>query len=264
MANNEQDNSSTKYNIPNISRALQILEYLTGEKTGCTIAQIAAHFSYPKNSVFRIMKTLEHYGYIEESGRTYQTTPRLLYLGYARMRNMGLIENSLDIMHALRDEVNETVMIGTLHGNQIVIIDQLPSFHNIKFTTEIGKRVTLHASSPGKAILAYLPREEQRMLLDQIKFVRYTDNTVPGKKEMVEELEKIKEQGYAIDDGEENPECHCVGSVILDYREFPVASLWTVGPSFRLLPEKYDTIGPIVKDYATQISRRFGYDPVRR
>ncbi len=260
----ELKQEGTKYLVPNISRALKILEYLTTEKTATSLSQIAEHFSYPKNSVFRIIKTLEHFGYVEESERKYQTTPRLLYLGYSRMRNTGLVENSLDIMHALRDEVNETVMIGTLHGNQIVIIDQVPSFRYIKFTTEIGKRVTIHASSPGKAILAFLPKQEQKMLLDQVTFTRYTDHTIPSKSDMCEELKTVRERGYAVDDGEENPECHCVGSPILDYRGYPIASLWTVGPSFRLVPELYDQIGPVVKEFAMQISRRFGYDPVIR
>ncbi len=264
MENYEQEEQEIKYLVPNISRALKILEYLTSEENATSLSQIAEHFSYPKNSVFRIIKTLEHYGYVEESERKYHITPRLLYLGYSRMRNTGLVENSLDVMHALRDEVNETVMIGTQHGDQIVIIDQLPSFRYIKFTTEIGKRVTLHASSPGKAILAYLPKQEQKMLLDQITFTRYTDHTIPSKSDMREELKRVKERGYAIDDGEENPECHCVGSPILDYRGYPIASLWTVGPSFRLTPDLYDQIGPLVKDFAMQISRRFGYDPVTR
>jgi DNA-binding IclR family transcriptional regulator len=259
----DEETTGSKYLIPNISRALKTLEYLTTETAGASITQISEHFSYPKNSVFRIIKTLEHYGYVEETNRKYQTTPRLLYLGYARMRHMGLIENSLDVMHALRDLVNETVMIGTLHINQVVIIDQLPSLHYIKFTTEIGKRVNLHASSPGKAILAFLPKKEQQMLLDQVTFTRYTDFTIPSKDAMLKEIKKVKELGYAVDDGEEYPECHCIGSPILDYRGYPIASLWTVGPSFRLVAAMYDTLGPIVRDHALQISRRFGFDPVK-
>jgi DNA-binding IclR family transcriptional regulator len=258
----QKEKEQNKYLIPNVARSLKILEFLANEENKAGIAQIASHFDLPKNSVFRIIKTLEHYGYIEETDRKYKTTPRLLYLGYASMRNVGFIENSLDIMHLLRDEVNETVMLGTLLGKQIVIIDQLPSFHYIKFTTEIGKRVTVHASAPGKAILAYLPEPEQMALLNQIQFTRYTDHTIPSKSDMIEEIKTVRDRGYAIDDGEETPECHCIGSPILDHRGFPIASLWTVGPSFRLVPDLYDKIGPVVKDFALRISRRFGYDPV--
>lgn len=262
MKDFKQEKEQNKYLIPNIARALRILEHLANAENEASIAQLASHFDLPKNSVFRIIKTLEHYGYIEENNRKYKTTPRLLYLGYASMRNIGLIENSLDIMQALRNEVNETVMLGTLLGNQIVIIDQLPSFHYIKFTTEIGKRVTVHASAPGKAILSFLPDAEQIALLDQIQFTRYTDHTIPSKSEMIDEIKTVRKRGYAIDDGEENPECHCIGSPILDHRGFPIASIWTVGPSFRLVPELYEKIGPVVNEFALQISRRFGYDPV--
>ena len=261
MSDTENGRTDNKYLIPNIARALQILEYLAKDKPEASIAEIAVDFSFPKNSVFRIIKSLEQYGFVEETSRKYHATPRLLYLGYAGMRNKGIIENSLDIMHALRDEVNETIMIGTLLGNQIVIIEQLPSFQYVKFTTEIGKQVTIHASAPGKAILAYLPGDSQEMILDQITFTRYTDNTIPGKSAMREELEKVLSSGYAVDDGEEDPECRCVGSPIFDYRGYPIASLWTVGPSFRLTPDLDERVGPIVKEHALLISRRFGYDP---
>lgn len=261
MSDSGNSGSDSKYLIPNIARALQILEYLAKDKTDASIAEIAADFSFPKNSVFRIIKSLEQYGFVEESGRKYHATPRLLYLGYAGMRNKGIIENSLDVMHGLRDEVNETIMIGTLLGNQIVIIEQLPSFQYIKFTTEIGKRVTIHASAPGKAILAFLPAESQEALLNQITYTRYTDHTIPSKSAMLEELEKVKSKGYAIDDGEEDPQCRCVGSPIFDYRGYPIASLWTVGPGFRLTPNLDERVGPIVKDHGLKISERFGYAP---
>jgi DNA-binding IclR family transcriptional regulator len=153
-------------------------------------------------------------------------------------------------------------MLGTLLGNQIIIIEQLASFQFIKFTTEIGRRVSIHASAPGKAILAFLPKDYQEKLINQITFKRYTDHTIPSKNGLIKELVKIKKLGYAIDDGEEVPDCHCVGSPIFDYRGYPIASLWTVGPSFRLTGDLYDQVGPIVNNYAMKISRRFGYDPV--
>ena len=261
MSTVKKEKQNQKYLIPNIARALSILEYLAKEKSEASVAEIADDFQYPKNSVYRIIKSLEHHGYVEEFQRKYHATPRLLYLGYAGMRNKGIIENSLDVMHALRDEVNETIMIGTLLGNQIVIIEQLPSFQYVKFTTEIGKRVTIHASAPGKAILAFLPPEEQEKILDQIKFTRYTDHTIPSKNAMLQELDTVRELGYAIDDGEEDQEAHCIGCPIFDYRGHPIAALWAVGPEFRLVSALYSKIGPVVRDHANNISRRFGYDP---
>jgi DNA-binding IclR family transcriptional regulator len=257
----DKDREKNKYLIPNIARALKILDYLACHKNEASITEISSNFGIPKNSVFRILNTLGFYGYVEEENRKYQATPRLLYLGYAGMRTRGIIENSLDMMHALRDELNETVMIGTLFGNQIVIVEQFEPFQNIKFSVEIGKRVTLHASAPGKAILAFLPEDERQTLLNQVTFTRYTDSTLPSKSAMARELEKVREKGYAIDDGEELKEIHCAGCPIFDYRGYPVASIWVAGPAFRFTRELFDKFGPVVREHAMAISRRFGYDP---
>ncbi len=262
MDNFERDREKNKYLIPNIARALKIIEYLAKDKQEASITEISDDFKYPKNSVFRILNTLQYYGYVEEHNRKYKATPRLLYLGYAGMRNNGITENSIDIMHAIRDELNETVMLGTLLGNEVVIIEQLPSFQYIKFTTEIGHRVNIHTSAPGKSISAFLPEHEKNDLISHITFTRYTNGTIPSQSAMMKELEKVKASGYAVDNGEEVPEVHCVGAPIFDYRNYPIASVWVSGPAFRLDAEKQAMFGERIREYAMQISRRFGYDPV--
>lgn len=257
----EEDRKQNKYLIPNIARALKILEYLASQKKEASIAEISTDFNFPKNSVFRVMKTLEYYGYVEETGRKYQATPRLLYLGYAGMQNKGLVENALDVMHSLRDEINETVLIGSLLGNQVVIVEQLVSFQYIKFTTEIGARVHIQTSAPGKAILAFLPEDERENIINQINFVRYTDNSVPSKRAMLEEIDTVRRRGYAVDDGEQVKDVHCIGVPIFDYRGYPIAAIWLVSPEYRLTRDNYPRVGEIVKEHALKISRRFGYDP---
>ena len=257
----ELDREKNKYLIPNIARALKIIEYLAREKKEASITEISDDFNYPKNSVFRILNTLQYYGYVEEQQRKYKATPRLLYLGYAGMRNNGITENSIDVMHAIRDEINETVMLGTLMGNEIVIIEQLMSFQFIKFSTEIGHRVNVHTSAPGKAIAAYLPDIEMKELISHLTFTRYTGQTIPSQNEMVKELEWVREHGYAIDNAEEVSEVHCVGAPIFDYRNYPIAAVWVSGPAFRFGGNRHEEVGHRIRDYAMQISRRFGYDP---
>ncbi|MCF7941514.1 MAG: IclR family transcriptional regulator [Spirochaetia bacterium] len=257
----EKDREKNKYLIPNIARALRIMEHLARKVREAGIAELATELNYPNNSVFRIIRSLEFYGYVEEHNRKYRLTPRLLYLGYAGMRNNGITDNAIDIMQELRDDVNETVMIGKLLGNQVVIIEQLLSYQYIKFSTEIGAYVNIHASAPGKAILAFLPDNEKNKVLDQIVFTRYTNVTIPSKREMLEELSRVASKGFAIDNGEQIPEIHCVGAPIFDYRHYPVAAIWVSGPAFRFCPEVQERVGQKMKEYALRISYRFGFDP---
>ena len=257
----DKDREKNKYLIPNIARALKIMEYLARTVKEASIAELAHDLHYPNNSVFRILKSLEFYGYVQERNRRYSVTPRLLYIGYAGMRNNGFTENALDIMQELREDVNETVMIGKLVGNQIVIIEQLLSYQYIKFSTEIGAYINMHASAPGKAILAFLPEKIKQTVLDQIVFTRYTNSTIPSKRALIEELNRVAQRGFSIDNGEQIPEVHCVGAPIFDYRHYPIAALWISGPAFRFTDEEQERVGVKIKEYAIRISYRFGFDP---
>jgi DNA-binding IclR family transcriptional regulator len=211
--------------------------------------------------VFRIVRTLVANSFLLERDKIYRFSPKILSLGYAGIQRTSLIEVSLKEMRSLRDEVNETIFVGTLAQTQVVILEQLPSYQYVKFTIEIGHRVPIHASAPGKAILSFLPPEERKNLLNHIAFTRYTDTTIPGMKVMLQEIEKIKTRGYAVDRGEEVSEIYCVASPVFDYREYPVASLWLAGPAFRLSVMDLEHLGTVVREHALRISREFGYDP---
>ncbi|HAK46760.1 MAG TPA: hypothetical protein DCO79_12695 [Spirochaeta sp.] len=252
-----------RYIIPNIARALKILEMLAKQEKGASISEIAQNFEIPVNSTFRIIKSLEAYGYVEEENRRYFTTPRLLYLGYAGLNKKGVVQNSIDVMHALRDNINETVMLGTMVSNEIVIIEQLPSFEFIKFTTEIGHRVPVHASAPGKAILAYMPDEEKQAVIEHLSFDRFNDATIPSKSDMLDEINEIVKKGFSVDNGEEITGIICVAAPILDYRNYPVASVWMTGPDYRVKEKGIAEIGAAVIEAADKISRRFGMDNMK-
>ena len=257
--------SDERYIVPNIARSLQILEYLARENSEASIPELTRIFDIPKNSVFRIMKSLEASGFVSENERKYNVTPRLLYLGYSGINKKGLIESALADMKALRDDVNETVMIGNLLGNHIVILEQMPAFEHIKFTIDIGTRVAVQASAPGKSIIAFLPEDERNQLLNHITFTRYTDNTLPSKNAIQDEIKTVMQDGYSLDRGEEVSGIICVAAPVLDYRNYPVASIWLSGPEKRMKKKGIEKIGKAVSAAAGKVSFKFGFDqPVDR
>ena len=222
------------YIIPNVNRALRVLELLSAKEAGVSITEISKELGLPKNSVFRIVRTLAANGYLDEHGKSYRLSPKILSLGYAAVQSTHLISACLDEMRSLRDEINETIFVGAFSEGRVVILEQLPSFQLVKFTIEIGHKVPIHASAPGKAILSFLPPTEQKDLLAHIAFTRFNDRTIPGMKAMTQEIEKVQGTGYALDLGEEVSEIWCAASPVFDYREYPIASIWLAGPEFRL------------------------------
>ena len=249
------------YIIPNLDRALRVLELLSGKEAGASITEIANDLGLPKNSVFRIVRTLSASGYLDEHGKSYRLSPKILSLGYAAVQSTHLISACLEEMRSLRDEINETIFVGALSEGRVVILEQLPSFQLVKFTIEIGHNVPIHASAPGKAILSFLPPAEQKDLLAHIAYTRFNDRTIPSMKAMTQEIEKVQCTGYALDLGEEVSELWCAASPVFDYREYPIASIWLSGPEFRVSRMDLAKVGATVREHALRVSKQFGYDP---
>ena len=210
--------------------------------------------------MFRIVRTLAANGYLDEQGKSYRLSPKILSLGYAAVQSTHLISACLDEMRSLRDEINETIFVGALSEGRVVILEELPSFQLVKFTIEIGHKVPIHASAPGKAILSFLPSAEQKDLLAHIAFTRFNDRTIPSMKAMMQEIEKVQGTGYALDLGEEVSEIWCAASPVFDYREYPIASIWLSGPEFRLSHMDLEKVGSVVREHALRVSKHFGYD----
>jgi DNA-binding IclR family transcriptional regulator len=171
--------------------------------------------------------------------------------------NLG--EISRDVLRELRDQADETSLLGVLSGTQGIVLDQMPSRQPVKFLVDVGASFPIHTSAPGKAIAAFLPENEQTKLLQELDYKRFTERTILDEKTLAKELVKVRNKGYAIDQGEAIEGLLCVAGPILDHRGYPVAAIWITGPAYRLPIKLLDRISQIVMEKAMVISRRLGY-----
>lgn len=254
---------TSRYSVPNLERALAMMEFLANHSECCSITTLAQTLGFPKNSVFRILKTLQALGYVAESDRIYRLTTKLLSLGYAALGEVNLVENSIDVMRDLRDEAEETALIGAIIGTEGVVLEQVMGSHEIKFAIDVGHRFYLHTAAPGKAMLAFLPEPERDHLLETIEYRQFNRRTIANAHALARMLEKVRERGYAVDVAERIEGLHGVASPILNYLNYPVAAIWVTGPSYRMPHKELDRLGGIVRRHALRISRRLGHEPAR-
>jgi DNA-binding IclR family transcriptional regulator len=249
------------FQVPALERALSILELLAQHADGMRMREIADHLDLPPNSVFRITGTLEDRGYLLRDGddMRYRLSRKLLALGYAAIGEDKLIERAMESMRQLRDEVQETVLIGVRHELEGVVLEQVASNQPVKFLVDPGTRFPLHTSAPGKAILAFLPAAERTALLKKMTFKKYTANTLDTRAKVEASLEETRVKGFAIDRSEELEGLHCLGAPVFNHRGYPTAAIWVTGPSYRLPESVFDQIGKKVAATAERISRNFGY-----
>lgn len=265
MDNVKETFKDSRYKVPNLERALVIMEHLIDYPQGLSVTELTEQLGLSKNSVFRITMTLLGHGYlVRDEQKRFSLSKKLLLMGCQSMGEQSFVENSMDIMRLCRDEIKESVFIGTLIENEGVVIEQVLGSHPFKFTIDSGHRLPLHASAPCKAMLAFLPENELRQRLTGYKFKRYNENTITTRTAFDQELAAIKAGGYALDRAEQLHGAHCVSAPVFNQYGYPIAAIWTTGPSDRLPEDKFQKLGKVMRSYADLISRRLGYEAMGR
>ncbi|QDS86633.1 Transcriptional regulator KdgR [Rosistilla ulvae] len=251
----------SRYHVPSLVRALKIMEMLSTESRALGLSEIADKMAIPKNSAFRILTTLSDYEYVirDSDQKLYRLSKKLISLGYEAIDEANLLEKSLAPMKQLRRLTGETVLLGTLSSGKGVVLDIVPSPHPIKVVVEVGHQFPLHSAAPGKVLLAFLDRDECEQIIDQLEFTKFTESTITSKSAFRLELARIRENGYALDRGEEVEEIHCVAAPIRNHRGNAIAAIWVTGPKTRLQKHLLDKYRRQVMAQSDVVSEQLGY-----
>lgn len=254
MIGKNNKNTSSQYLVPALERGLKILEILAAHPGGLLMNEMK-ELNLPSASLYRMLVTLTDLGYIiKDHSDRYRLGRKLLSLAYKGLDHSNLTETSAVFQRSLRNTVNETVALGVISGGEGVVVDTIRSEQAVCVYVQIGHHFPLHTAAPAKAILAFLPEEEQSQLLEAIKFTKFTPRTITNKKSYLAELQKVRKNGVALDLGEEVSDLRCVAAPIFDSRSYPVAAIWVTGPESRLDEKKLQEISIHVKETAEKIS----------
>ena len=249
------------FHVPNLERALIIMETLANSVEGLSISEASDQLNIPRNSAHRIMMTLLKHGYLSrnEDSKAFRLTKKMLVIGYGAFRDKKLVEYALEPMRELRNITKETVPLGVLYDETGVIIEQVTGLHMFKYVLEPGKNFNINTAAPAKAIMAFLPENEQNIILEKVEFRKYTPRTITSKKLYLKYLSTVRERGFAIDEAEEYDGMHCIGAPVFDQHGYPIAAIWITGPSSRIPKDKFNSLGKLVKNHALKISDKLGY-----
>jgi IclR family acetate operon transcriptional repressor len=196
------------------------------------------------------MRTLVNRGYVrQEPSKRYALGPRLIRLGDNASRLLGT--SAQPVFAELVDEVGETVNMAVLEGDEVVYVAQVPSRRSMRMFTEVGRRVQPHCTGVGKALLAQLPTEAARAIVDRTSMKAHTPRTLTESEALLAELVKIRKQGYALDDEEQELGVRCV-AVPLTGAPTP-AALSVSGPSGRMTPEIVQQVVPLMRKAADRL-----------
>jgi IclR family acetate operon transcriptional repressor len=238
--------------VRSLERAFELLEHLADAGGEMALSELTEASGLPMPTIYRLMRTLVNRGYIrQEPSKRYALGPRLIRLGDGASRLLGSWARPVltELVHA----TGETANLAVLEGDEVVYVAQVPSRHSMRMFTEVGRRVQPHCTGVGKALLAQLPVETARAILGRTGMVAHTPRTFTDAEALLAELLKIREQGYALDDEEQELGVRCV-AVPLTGAPAP-AALSVSGPSGRMTPEVVQRVVPLMQLAADRFTK---------
>lgn len=249
-----------EFKMTNLERGLLILELLVDYPEGLGTSEMSRILDLPKNFIFRATSVLHLKGYLDrnEDAKTFSLSRKLLSMSFHVLNRTSLLEVAMPLMRELRNEVKETVTLCAVEETQGIVLDHVPSPHAMRLVVETGAHFNLHASAPGKAMMAFYEPEDLDRLIAALRFERFTSTTITTEAAFRQELLETKARGYSIDSGEELEGIHCVAAPVFDERRQVIAALVITGPTLRVKKEMLPDLGRCVSDVAAAISTRLG------
>jgi IclR family acetate operon transcriptional repressor len=252
--------SRSAYSMASVNRIVSVLRALAGEQ-GLPLVEVARRTGLDEATALRYLRSLDAHELVhrdEGSGR-WSLGIELFRLGQQAVGVRGVRKLALPEMERLLEEFEETVNIGHWAGTRLVVIEVVESVLSIRKGATTGEPDVWHASGLGKAILAQMPEEQAVAVLEAHGRPRFTEHTLVGIEDLLAELARVRERGYAIDDEESEVGMRCVAAPIRDQHGQPRYAISISGVAARMPPDVVEQMGEALLGAAGRISAALGF-----
>jgi IclR family acetate operon transcriptional repressor len=229
--------------VQSVTRALDLLEVVAAAGGHMAISEIAATAGLPLPTIHRLVRTLVDRGYMRQlPNRRYALGSRLIPLGEVAGAMLG--SWARPVLEGLVEELGESANLAVLDGDMVLYVGQVPSKHSMRMLTEVGRRVYPHCTGVGKAVLSHLSDEQVRALVARTGMAAQTPHTITDPDELVAAAQRIRRDGYAIDEGEQEVGVRCVAVPVPASASRMAVSV--SGPAPRMTPALVDRAIPLL------------------
>ncbi|PRY00521.1 IclR family transcriptional regulator [Allonocardiopsis opalescens] len=245
--------------VGTLERGLAILEHVGARGEASTNA-VARELGLSRSAAYRTVGLLRELGYLEAdpvTGRV-RLGVRLVELGVKALSATDLFRLAPPLMRELAARSRETAYLAVADEGAVVYVAREQGPSAVAPSAGLGGRRPLHATALGKAWLAALPDGERRRRVAGLDLRRRTANTIVQPQELLAELDRVAERGWAVDNIESEPDVGCVAAAVLDRAGEPAAALSLAGPAGRVLL-RAEELGRLVRAAAGDLSRRIGH-----
>jgi len=198
------EDSSDREFVNSLAKGLNLLMCFTKDRPVWSLTEMARANGMNLPTARRYLYTLTKLGFMvkDETVKTFQLTSKAFQLGGWVFESMGIRDRLIPHMKTTRDDLDVTTHCAILEGCQIVAVERLLSSDVVNIDLSAGSRLPIHATSLGKAIVAFMDPGEQKNIAAMLEFNPLTPHTITDGKSFLRELEITRQRGYAVADQE--------------------------------------------------------------
>lgn len=227
----------SRYLVPVVVSTFRLLDRLGGQ-TSASLHELSTSTGIPKSTVFRLLATLQHLDMVkrDEPSKAYRLSNKAPGVALGLPSTEGLRRAALPYMLELRKDFGETVNLGHLQHDRIVYIEVVPSEYALRLSERPGASTEAYCTALGRCVLAFSAPGVAESILGKKPLRRLTIHTMVEPKAILEEIGRVREQGYAVESEEGVLQATCLGVPILGPDNLAIGALSISGPNHRFQP----------------------------
>lgn len=213
--------------VQSVDRALLILETLSNYDM-LSLMEISEKVHLHKATTHRLINSLLENGYIEKNPVTkqYKISLKLFQIGNRRVQNIDFLNVAKSMIRQLAQDLNQTVHLVVEDNGEVLYIDKHdPTGNESRLSSKIGQKAPMYVTAVGKSMLATKSNEEIRAIWEQSDIKPLTDHTITSLDQFMKEIETVRQNGYAIDNQENEYGVICIGAVFSSYKDLAAGAI---------------------------------------
>lgn len=250
----EENQDGPGYKAPAIHKAFELVRTVVQSRQGLGIIDLAQQLGYSKSTTHGLVHALIREGVLARGpgGRKLSLGPTIAELAFTNWNHNWVNEQVQPILNAIRDQINETVIMGVRIRNRVLLIATAEAAKFLKISADVGSTIPLMGGAVGKVFLAQEDHFRSAQLVEEYGLRRYTEHSIIDPEEYLAELNKVRARGYALDIEEYLQGIRAVAVALDNSRGLP-AAVWAVGISANMGSEKMAHMAEILVEKAKSL-----------
>ena len=226
-------------------KVLAVLRQFAREAPDLGVTDLSGLTGMDKTSIFRALKALEHYRFVEQdpATRKYRLGYAVVELAGKKLKQMPLASIAQPHLAKLSRETGETVQMSVLDEFRVLYISVIESPQPIRVALGVGSHGPLHRTAAGKILLANAPLSDRERILSQ-PLKRFSPRTIVDPLKLRKELSDIRDRGWSTDDEGFVEHLRVAGAPVRDATDRVIAAVAVGGPTIRVSCRHWRSLSP--------------------